>query len=300
MQITIKHLQAFVWVVDLGSFRGAADRLNTTQPNISARIASLEESLGVTLMSRDAGSVRLTAQGEKMLVHARTVLKTLDDLVDAANQESLLDDVLRLGVTEMIVHTWLGDFLRRLKDRFPQMSVELTVDLSARLDELFSQKAIDLSLQSGAFDDRADGFVDLGTYPYIWIASPELGLQKPNLNINELTEFPLLTHARDTEPYRQLSEHFRHQKRTVRLVPSSNLAACIQMALDGYGSAAVPSAMVQEEIREGHLVGLDYRWTPDNLAFSARYDSDWAAHYVRKAAELAGRVSAEFRAGFES
>ncbi|MHC4782921.1 MAG: helix-turn-helix domain-containing protein [Planctomycetota bacterium] len=36
----MKHLEAFVWVADLGSFRKAADRLNTTQPNISSRIAA--------------------------------------------------------------------------------------------------------------------------------------------------------------------------------------------------------------------------------------------------------------------
>ena len=41
-RITLKQLEAFVFVVDLGSFRQAAVALGTTQPNISARIAALE------------------------------------------------------------------------------------------------------------------------------------------------------------------------------------------------------------------------------------------------------------------
>ena len=45
LNFNLKHLEAFVWVADLGSFRKAADRLNTTQPNISSRIAALETAL---------------------------------------------------------------------------------------------------------------------------------------------------------------------------------------------------------------------------------------------------------------
>ncbi|MEJ6707619.1 MAG: LysR family transcriptional regulator [Amylibacter sp.] len=45
--------------------------MNTTQPNISSRIAGLETSLGVVLMQRDAGSVRMMAKGADILVEAR-------------------------------------------------------------------------------------------------------------------------------------------------------------------------------------------------------------------------------------
>ena len=61
MKINLKQLEAFVWVADLGSFRKAADRLNTTQPNVSSRIALLEGAMKRKLMERDAGSVRLTS-----------------------------------------------------------------------------------------------------------------------------------------------------------------------------------------------------------------------------------------------
>ena len=77
-QISFKQLQAFVAVADLQSFRRAADRLNTTQPNISTRIAGLETQIGHSLMTRDAGSVRLTPMGEKLLLEARNVLLSMD------------------------------------------------------------------------------------------------------------------------------------------------------------------------------------------------------------------------------
>ncbi len=41
MKFDLKHLEAFAWVADVGSFRKATEKLNTTQPNISVRISRL-------------------------------------------------------------------------------------------------------------------------------------------------------------------------------------------------------------------------------------------------------------------
>ena len=151
MNFNLKQLEAFIWVSDLASFRKAADRLNTTQPNISARISALESILGATLMERDAGSVRLTTKGREMLEHARTVLRAADGFIEAANQKTLHDGVLRLGVTEMVVHTWVREFLRVLKHRYPNITVELTVDLSINLEKELFERSIDLAFQNDRY-----------------------------------------------------------------------------------------------------------------------------------------------------
>jgi len=75
-QISIKQLEAFVQVSDYGSFRRAAERLHTTQPNISARIAGLEAQLDLRLLDRDAGSVRLTPAGAMLLPKARSTISS--------------------------------------------------------------------------------------------------------------------------------------------------------------------------------------------------------------------------------
>jgi len=89
MPLDLKQLEAFVWAVDLGSFSKAADRLNTTQPNISIRIKSLETALKVKLLDRDAGSVRLTSRGQQLIKHARQTLKAADNLVLSMQDNSL-------------------------------------------------------------------------------------------------------------------------------------------------------------------------------------------------------------------
>ena len=296
MNFSLKQLEAFIWVADLGSFRKAADRLNTTQPNISSRIATLEGALNVNLMERDAGSVRLTSKGQELLKHAREILQKSEALVIAADQTSLYDGTLRLGVTEMIVHTWLRDFLKALKDGYPNITVELKVDLSINLKKELFSRSIDLAFQNGPFQRQTSGSQDLGNYPWLWVASPSLGFdRKTKTAIETLVQHPILTHARDTKAYSDIEEHFA-SKRTVkpRLVPSSNLATCLHMTVDGLGVATLPAAMVRQEINSGELVIINYEWSPEPLSFLARYDVDKAPHYVDVAAKLAHKVAIDF------
>ncbi|NKB64183.1 MAG: LysR family transcriptional regulator [Gammaproteobacteria bacterium] len=303
MRFNLKQIEAFVWVADLGGFRKAASRLNTTQPNISARISALEAALDVTLMDRDAGSVRLTSKGRELLDSARAILNAADNFVASANQETLLNGVLRLGVTEMVVHTWLRDFLRVLKDRYPKVTVELTVDLSVNLEKELFDRSIDMAFQNGPCRRQVSGNKELGVYSLIWVAAPEMGLQDlPKVTLTELVRHPILTHSRETQSYREVAAHFaqQHHLSSIRLVPSSNLAACIHMTMDGFGVATVPEAMVLKELQSGELVRVNYAWTPMSLNFLARYDAERSPQFVTKSAEIASEVSHDFNSGLRA
>lgn len=47
MNITLKQIEAFYWTVQLRNLTRAAERLSTSQPAMSARIAELEQALGL-------------------------------------------------------------------------------------------------------------------------------------------------------------------------------------------------------------------------------------------------------------
>ncbi len=296
MAVTLKQLETLIWVADLGGFRRAAERMNTTQPNVSSRIAGLEAALGQRLMQRDAGSVVLTPAGEQVLAHARTVLRATEDLVLAVGDASRFEGVLRLGVTEMIAQTWLDGFLQRVQQRYAAVQLELTVDRSLVLTEMLADRRLDLALQSAPFDRRVSGEVALGDYPFVWVAAPELEFCDGALSLRDLARLPILTHARGTVPYEQLSGHLTGQQSSVdtRRITSSNLAACMRMAAKGMGVACLPEAMVRGDIQAGRLQRLDYGWVPDPLRFAARFDAERSAGFVARAAELAAVEEKEF------
>lgn len=293
---TLKQLEALVWVADLGSFRRAATHLNTTQPNISARIAGLENTLGVTLMQRDAGSIRLTEKGSALLAQARRVLREAEGLVETAGRSDLIDDSLRLGVTEVVAGTWLRSFLRRLAEAYPNLTVELTVDLSRNLDQELASNALDLTLQTAPFSVPASGQQDLATYDYVWVAAPELAAQiGPAPDLAALAAHPILGHARYTQAHLDLIGHFDgHQAPKARLVPSSSLSAAMNMVLDGMGVAVMPQVMVTAALADGTLKILPASWHPQPLRVAARYHAERTAAHVTRAAALAAEAAEAF------
>jgi DNA-binding transcriptional LysR family regulator len=294
---TLKQLEALVWVADLGSFRKAAQHLNTTQPNISARISGLEGTLGVILMQRDAGSVRLTEKGQEVLHGARGVLRQAEDLLTIAERPDLMQDRLRLGVTELIAGTWLHPYLRRLKVAYPGISVELTVDLSRNLDRAIDSHALDLAIQTAPFASSATGVIELGQYPYVWVADPTIaaGLTGPQ-TVADLFDFNVLTHARHTQSFLELVDHADTTGISkARFVPSSSLSSCLQMAVEGMGVALVPQAMGAKEIAAGRLVVLDVDWTALPLRVAARYQAEKVARFVEHAAHIAAEVADQYR-----
>jgi len=72
--MNLRFVEAFIVVTRLKSFRAAADKLHTTQPAISSRIAALEEELGVKLFERNSRAVTLTPQGSALLPLAESML----------------------------------------------------------------------------------------------------------------------------------------------------------------------------------------------------------------------------------
>ncbi|THH36935.1 LysR family transcriptional regulator [Aliishimia ponticola] len=291
-QITLKQIEALVQVADLGSFRRAAERLNTTQPNISARISGLETQLGRKLMDRDAGSVRLTPVGRALVARARTVLRAVDGMMQAAGDDNLFEGVLRLGATEMVVAAWLGRFLDAFRERFPGIDVALTIDLSANLSAALARRELDVALQNGPFARQTTGNYDLGRFRMIWLAAPKLGLSGRRVTAGEIAQRPILTHAKGTQPYEQLNEHFLSVSDSpVRFVSSTNISACLSMAQDGQGVACLPAVMAEEPLRAGLLDELDYVWVPESLEFWARYDAETAPSYVVQAAQIASATA---------
>ncbi len=74
--MTFDQIETFYLIATLGTYRKATERLNATQPTLSARIAALEDRLGVTLFDRGGHRVALTPQGRQFLVYAEKLLQT--------------------------------------------------------------------------------------------------------------------------------------------------------------------------------------------------------------------------------
>ncbi len=295
MNLNLRQLETFLWVATLGSFRKTAERLHTTQPAISSRISKLEDSLGVKLFERNNGPIHLTTKGQELLPYAEKVLRMTETLRERA-ETSRLGGILRLGVSETIVHTLLPMFLAQLHETYSKIDVEITVEVTENLRNELVSRSLDLAFLMGPVSEYRIENLDLVAFPLAWVASPKLRISTDRkISINKLIDYPLLTYARNTRPYAEIIKYVRENgNEPARVFPSSSLAACLRMTIDGIGIGTLPRRMVEEELESGKLIEIPCSWKPMDLSFTASYATDPFNPVAEKAASLACEVAKEF------
>jgi len=254
----LKWLETFVRVVELGGFRAAAARLNTTQPSVSARIDQLERQLGVTLFSQGSRRRELTREGRVVLDYARRMLELQQELQEAVRQPNAVRGVLRIGVAETLVHSLMPRLLESIGTSYPQVVLDLMVDTTNILSEQLRQGEIDISMQVGPVADPRAANRRLCHFPLGWVASPALPLREGPLRLAELTRWPVISFSHNSplaaEILRALAASGTPD---VRLWGSASLTLMVRMAQDGAGSCILPLAVLRKEIAAGLLRVLD-------------------------------------------
>ena len=82
--MSLSKYQIFLRTVECGSFTKAAESMSFTQSGVSHAVQSLEDELGVCLLSRSRGGVTLTADGRALLPRIQRLCTEHHRLVQAA------------------------------------------------------------------------------------------------------------------------------------------------------------------------------------------------------------------------
>ena len=279
-------------MVKLGSFRGAAQRLNTTQPAISQRIAQLEREMGVKLLNRDHRVASPTPSGRQMMVYAEKLIGLRSEMMAEIGDRSAMRGVLRLGVAETIVYTWLPRLIKSVNITYPNLSLEIEVDITPNLSARLHAQEIELAFVLGPLSGPSVRNRELCDYPVSFVASPSLGLGNGPLTLHDLAKFPIITFARKTQPYETVRAMFnRPDLPPIRLHASASLATVIHMAVEGLGIAAIPPAIVEHELADGRLHQLDTDPKMPPLMFSASWLASPDEAAVERVVELAARIA---------
>ena len=146
------EMNAFVRVIERGSFAAAAGDLGITPSALSKLVTRIEDRLGVRLLTRTTRRLVLTAEGELFVARSREILAS----IEAAEAEITAGSQaprghLRIGVGTAYATQTLGPLLPLFLARYPQITVELLV--SDRQIDLVAEQA-DLAIRSGWLGTR--------------------------------------------------------------------------------------------------------------------------------------------------
>jgi DNA-binding transcriptional LysR family regulator len=291
--IDFRALETFYWVAELGSFHRTAEKLHTTQPAISARIAQLEDELATKLIVRSRPRVGLTPKGIEVLGYAKRLLALRRELMTVLGEKGRVRGVLRLGVSETIVHTWLSELLRRLHREYPLVSPEVVVDISPNLRDSLLRGELDLAFLLGPISAPRVQNIRLCEYPLAWVASPELTIPRRKLSLSEVVRWPIITYARGTRPHAELVERLdRARCGQARIFANSSLASIVRMTLDGVGLGVLPVAAVRSWLDRGDLRRVSVGVRLPSLVFCAAYLDQLDFLLPSIVAEMAKQVAA--------
>jgi DNA-binding transcriptional LysR family regulator len=145
-EMQLEGVDVFVRVVEAGGFSAAARLLGMPATTVSAKIARLEERLGVTLIQRSTRRMHVTAAGDAYYRHCRDAMAALlagEEELAAAMAEPT--GLLRITVPYDLAQTLLPPIVAKYLARYPGTSIEI-IATNAQLDLL--AEGVDLAIRA--------------------------------------------------------------------------------------------------------------------------------------------------------
>lgn len=278
------ELEAFVTVVETGSFTAAAERLDAAKSAISRRVATLEDRLGVQLLRRTTRSLNLTDTGRSFYEHSARILADLDEAEAAVLQEhGELKGSLRVALPLSFGVRHMAGPIAEFSQRHPRVSFDL--DLNDRRIDLL-QEGVDLALRIGRLRDSsliARKLFDARTV--VCAAESYLEHRGVPQTPDDLATHQCLAYSNVADPGRWVytdSEGVRSHVRVNIALSASSGDFLREAAIEGLGIVMQPTFIAGEKILAGELVPIlqDYEW-PTTPAYAVYPPTRHLSYRVR-------------------
>lgn len=291
--MNLRFVEAFHWAAMLKSVTRAAEKLHITQSALSSRIAALESELGALLLDRRDKRFRLTVAGQRFQWHAQKMLDLQRQVKQELGSGLLRARVLRLGVIESVVHSWLTGWLDEMRSAHADFELELTVETTPVLIDQLQRGKLDLAF--AAQPASGEGVRTMALAPMPMCFAVRSGRGNPGTcSLAELAERDLLTFQRGSQPHLALLQLLRRHGLAARRVHAiSSISAMTQLVEIGFGVATLPQEVVARLSQRKTLRQLVCDAVPEPLPIHASYREDPSQPLIEAGLASAPGVSAQ-------
>ena len=234
----------FLATSETGSFSKAANYLGVTQPTISRRIDNLEQVLSVRLFDRLPNGVSLTVEGESILVAAREIERTVNDIHKRIfGSDQRMDGTVRISVTDGLASYWMVPRLQSLQNSHPGLTVEFLCSIEPA-DALKMETDLSIRYEQPVEPDLIA--VRLATFHYIpWASQAYLDRYGVPRSPEDLLHHKLLDHFAYQGGEGDWSEWFALARAANLITYRTNSSASLLSAIQsGLGIALLPTYSV--------------------------------------------------------
>jgi DNA-binding transcriptional LysR family regulator len=285
----LPSLQAFVKVVQTGSFTRAADALDTQKAHLSRVVSQLERELGVRLLERTTRALSMTEIGREFFERAVGILALVEDAQRAVQKaQGEPRGTLRLTCGSEFGMIAVSRWIDRYLQRYPEVRVD--ADFTGRIVDIVHE-GFDLAIRVGPLPDSTLAARKLGDLHYGLFASPDyLARRGVPAHPDDLTEHDVLAFAGGThQAIWTLSRgDQQHRVELSARLKANNVFAIRDAAVAGLGVAQLPLIVATPPLRSTRLQPVLADWAPPSVPVHAVFASArYLTPKVRSFIELA-------------
>ena len=257
-KLAIYHLETLAWIARLGTFRAAAERLNTTQPAISARVREIESQLGIEIFRREGRGVVLTARGRQLVQDCEPLLAGFERALMDAGGSAGATGVVRIGAGEIAAASCLPGFVHEVERGLPGVTLEIDLDLTARMLQQLLGGTRDMVFLAGPVASPGLQTVPIGAVRLVWLASPAIATRIAREGfVSGPDALPVWSLSDQSPLYHAMREAMREAGiADLAMNFANNARLMIDIVAAGGGIGLFPLPMVETALREGDLVLL--------------------------------------------
>lgn len=146
--MTIRNLEIFTKVAELGSMSAAAKSLFITQPSVSLAISEIEREYDVNLFDRIGNHLCLTPTGQQLMIYTSHIMHQYKEMELFLKDESH-NAGIRIGATVTVGHYVIAPIIEQLKKEMPGINCEVMVANTSIIEERLLRSKLDIGFVEG-------------------------------------------------------------------------------------------------------------------------------------------------------
>ncbi|MGI0115517.1 LysR substrate-binding domain-containing protein [Zooshikella sp. RANM57] len=274
-------LHTFKMAAQFMSFTKAGEALHMTQAAVSHRIKRLEEELGFKLFIRLTRKLKLTKEGEQLLVTLTDSLLRIEEEIEDIRRNDLRG-LLYIGISPTFAQLWVMPRLARFQQLYPALSLRLRIKASA-LD--FRYEPVDLGIYYGRSDYRGVVVDTLLSEQLVPVCTPEYAERHQLYDHPERLSQCLLLHCSECLDHADPRAEWLQWQQAVGIGPSESCTEyffnhyhmTLQATLQHMGIAMGRLHLVADYLASGTLVTPIPQQVPAGLDYTLIYPREHGA-----------------------
>lgn len=250
---SIRQVEYFIAIAETSSFRGAAQRLDVSQPTLTTQIVAFEEALGLQLFERSRSGTVLTAIGRELMPNARRVLEEFQGMIDRAESVSRgAAGTYRLGVTPTLGPYLLPHILPALHRRYNALKLSVREEAPRDLEAGLAAGKYDLILTPLPVEDTRLSVAPLFREPLKLVLPSDHRLaSRKRIDRRDLAGESVLTIEEHHHFHRQIEGLCARLGAQLRRdYEGTSLDTLRHMVVMGMGIAFLPALYIRSEIHD--------------------------------------------------